>query len=633
MRLGTFTLSAIVSAVLMLGIGYTVPESRPIATPPKVPYGQNISRALSEPASLNAQGLPLRDVVRQLSYHHNVPVVLDYDALRAEGKTGGEPVNLVVSGASLRGLLQLVVRQVGVSYAIREDSIVITTIEALETDESQLVGKVYLLRPPLLDSLSLTEDTLADLITCTIAPQCWAQVGGPGELRVMPGALAVIQTPDIHDEIQFLLSQLENWQESSDSTSPIYLSSWDYQYRHINETLKRTGDVQFREAPLDEVCRHLSNEYEIPIVIDHQCFDEIGHRVDMPVTLNLRGVRLRTALREMLDQVQVPYSLLDGVITITTDHGHAEVLRAYLVADLLGTDGRSAGCNLVQTVTSLVDPNAWDFVGGPSSAKLIGDQILLICAEDMIHEEVELLLGEMRDALGQTAPFADGSGRTPMTRKIEAALRQPTSLKFEETLLDQVAGWVRETYDINVKFNYVRLDSFSVSADTRVTCNIRGKSLEEALREALRPLGLGIMVSDDMLWIQTAWECDNHSIRRYYDARQLVGADFGLLDQRTLSELIRRAVDFLESRSNEPRFIAIHNGILIAFEPRDAQRRIGRVLIYLTDNRQKLKREIEASDLSRDDLLKRLLQEIRANVDMDANIQVLRDEADRLRDE
>jgi len=616
MKLGSFTLSAIVSAVLMLGIGYLVPVSRSIVPTPTASVHKRIQQALAQPSTLTARNLPLRDVVARLSHRHQIPIALDYAALRAEGLTGNESVDLDVSRVPLRCLLHLVLRQVHLCYAIRDGAVIITTVEAWESENSKLVGKVYLL-PPSLSSRSVGEGELADLIRSAIPLQRWAELGDPSELRVIPGSLLVIQTPDIHDEIRDRLSQLDSWRESPDSASPVYLSTWDREQSTLIEKLKQTVDIKLHEASLEDVCRHLSNKHDIPIVIDRKDLADLGLTLDVPVTVDLHDVPLDTALRKMLGSLDLGYYLLGGGVIEIVDgaaHGDESFTRAYFVGDLMDPRGDGAAYGLIQTLTDFVNPVKWNLVGWPLSVDLMDGKLLLVAADRRTHEEMELFLGELRDRLDPATPFADGSGRTPMMRKIEAALREPASLQFEDTLLDQVADQIAKTYGISVRHGHVAFDPFTVSSNTRITCSVEGKPLEEALRDALRPLGGDILIRDDTLWLDSVSVCDAHRIRRFYDAAQLVDADFGLLDEQTLVVVVESAVELMEGRSNEPRCVAVHHGILIAYENRDTQREIGRILAHLKDNSQRLRSEIETLPSSRQDMVKRLLQEIRSHV-------------------
>src|SRR5262249_17299517 len=59
------------------------------------------------------------------------------------------------------------------------------------------------------------EDLLIKLITNTIAPQSWSDVGGQGTIQYFPLGLALVvnQTPDIQEQIADLLAALRRLQD------------------------------------------------------------------------------------------------------------------------------------------------------------------------------------------------------------------------------------------------------------------------------------------------------------------------------------------------------------------------------------------------------------------------------------
>ncbi|MCA9174758.1 MAG: hypothetical protein KDB14_09770 [Planctomycetales bacterium] len=58
-------------------------------------------------------------------------------------------------------------------------------------------------------------DTLIELITTTIAPDSWDEVGGPGAIEAFPTNLSLVvsQTQDVHEQISDLLDQLRRLQD------------------------------------------------------------------------------------------------------------------------------------------------------------------------------------------------------------------------------------------------------------------------------------------------------------------------------------------------------------------------------------------------------------------------------------
>ena len=58
-------------------------------------------------------------------------------------------------------------------------------------------------------------DSLIDLITSTVKPTSWDEVGGPGSIRPFPTNLSLVvsQTQEVHEEIVDLLEQLRRLQD------------------------------------------------------------------------------------------------------------------------------------------------------------------------------------------------------------------------------------------------------------------------------------------------------------------------------------------------------------------------------------------------------------------------------------
>ena len=65
------------------------------------------------------------------------------------------------------------------------------------------------------DSAQADFETLIDLITSTVAPDTWSEVGGPGKIHEYPAnlSLVVTQASDVHGEVSELLQQLRRLQD------------------------------------------------------------------------------------------------------------------------------------------------------------------------------------------------------------------------------------------------------------------------------------------------------------------------------------------------------------------------------------------------------------------------------------
>lgn len=98
------------------------------------------------------------------------------------------------------------------------------------------------------------------------------------------------------------------------------------------------GGLEFPDGtPLEEVVDYLRSEYEIEIVLDVTALDELGLGPDEPIQVNLRNVSLKSALRRMLEPLELTYVIDNEVLLVTTEEEALTKLavKVYPVADLV----------------------------------------------------------------------------------------------------------------------------------------------------------------------------------------------------------------------------------------------------------------------------------------------------------
>ena len=81
----------------------------------------------------------------------------------------------------------------------------------------------------------------------------------------------------------------------------------------------------------------LRDQHGIPIEIDKKALDNVGVGTDTPVTRNLKGISLRSALRLILKDLGLTYIIRDEVLLITSSEEAEKelVTRVYPVGDLV----------------------------------------------------------------------------------------------------------------------------------------------------------------------------------------------------------------------------------------------------------------------------------------------------------
>ena len=105
----------------------------------------------------------------------------------------------------------------------------------------------------------------------------------------------------------------------------------------IRKALDEPTNLEFVETPLTDVIDYLKDLHGIEIQIDNKALEDAATGTDTPVTRNLRGISLRSALRLMLGPLDLAYVIKDEVLLITTkEKADAElVTKVYPVADLV----------------------------------------------------------------------------------------------------------------------------------------------------------------------------------------------------------------------------------------------------------------------------------------------------------
>jgi len=105
----------------------------------------------------------------------------------------------------------------------------------------------------------------------------------------------------------------------------------------INNELQEDTALEFIETPLSEAVDFLKHLHEIEIQIDTKALEDVGIGTDTPITRNLKGITLRSALRLILRDMDLTYVIRDEVLLITTPEEAESQLatKVYPVADLV----------------------------------------------------------------------------------------------------------------------------------------------------------------------------------------------------------------------------------------------------------------------------------------------------------
>jgi hypothetical protein len=178
----------------------------------------------------------------------------------------------------------------------------------------------------------------------------------------------------------------------------------------IKDALKSPTQIEFVETPLSDVIDYLRDYHEIQIQFEEKALSEVGIGTDTPVTINVKGISLRSALRTMLRRLSLAFTVQDGMLCITTpeDAECQMETKIYPIGDLVlppnasgqSPDDQQADFDsLIDLLSTTVKPQAWDSVGGAGSISPYenGSALAIVVNQTQeVHEEIEDVLAKLR---------------------------------------------------------------------------------------------------------------------------------------------------------------------------------------------------------------------------------------------
>lgn len=176
----------------------------------------------------------------------------------------------------------------------------------------------------------------------------------------------------------------------------------------IKKALVSPTQMHFKDAPLRDVVDYLRDYHEIEIQLDKKALEDVGIGSDTPITVNLKSVSLRTALRLLLKEHGMTYIIQGGVLLITSPDGAQDHLETcvYLVGDLVlppnsteETQLDQGFDTLINVIKSTVKPTTWDSSGGAGSIVPFWNNLSIVVSQSQdVLEGVDLLLEKLRAA-------------------------------------------------------------------------------------------------------------------------------------------------------------------------------------------------------------------------------------------
>lgn len=320
---------------------------------------------------------PLRDVIDFLANQTQGPILFDQPEMDAIGIAADAPVTANDEG-TLHDVLSRILKAKGLSHIVRHDVVLITSAEAAAS--KYLQTRAYRLRR------RVGFDKLVDGITTTVAPDSWADVGGPASVAPLAvGGLLVRQSWAAHREIEKSFGDM-----LQPLAAPPVVGSTP-----LAKALAKSQPVEFLQVPLKDVAELFSEKLGVRVRMDEAALAEEGIPANTPVTMSSVNIPLGSALSLISEQYDLAWARDKGEIVISTPVAMEENM-AIARYGFQGLTSRPDARDVTEAIKSTILPSSWDDVGGPASLKAVAPGQVAIRHSDAAHREIEKLLATLQ---------------------------------------------------------------------------------------------------------------------------------------------------------------------------------------------------------------------------------------------
>jgi hypothetical protein len=393
-------------------------------------------------------------------------------------------------------------------------------------------------------------DHYISVIRALIEPATWDR--GAAYIAKLPGAIIVRHAPDVQKRIDNLIAEVQGlgigglgggsakpgvggpFQVAAEKPDPKGGKAEAgepaaTEPTAVERALAKPVKIEFIETPLKDVAEKLSKQTGLNVLLDAKAINDAGGTVDMPITRQLAGISLKSALRLMLSEHELNFIDVNNSTLMITSAAVAKesfVTRTYEVHDLLRpaskNDPGSPFDDIIDAITGIVAPTSWNDQGGAGSIAPFDTQLVISQTRE-IHEEIADLLVTIRQCRDEPGEYRDGGpgAHSGPEAKIYESLQKTLDLDYNETPLKDVAQ------HLNMHGPVIQLDARAItdaggSMDMPITFKVKNMRMETALREMLSQHELSYMIDHEVLLITSAAAAKEHVIMRLYAVGDLV---------------------------------------------------------------------------------------------------------------
>lgn len=470
--------SGLLGLSLVASLAFAEPEQPLQPAAPAAPAAETteaaILKQLQQSVTVEFKETPLKQALAELSTKTGTNIVINGRHLEDEGISLDHPVSQQLKDINAETALHLLLRPLGLRWVIQEEVVQITTYsEATDAEEHGIV-RVYdvsnLLRlakstgkpvpaaqpaaaqfsiPPGLKQAGdlvpgefegfyfhgprVTQHPpagehawLIDAIQTSTASSpgsseaLWMDIDGSGGTITLVGkSLVVSHTFQTQRKIAALLQALEvaYAQAPAARLFPVGSpgSSSLQTEAQILADLNKPAELKAVEMPLNEVLNVIATQLGHPVWMDQLSMDEEGIQPDEPVSVELNGVTLRSALKIILSRFGLVHTVWEGVLYVTTEHAEESMNYPRLAICHLGHHPKPLLDQVTESIQEHTGASWNDIDGVGGTISICPGGVLVIKQSESGLRSVEKLLDQLipkllqpRTPVEAEKPDADG---------------------------------------------------------------------------------------------------------------------------------------------------------------------------------------------------------------------------------
>ncbi len=385
----------------------------------------DIRKALSEPGGTEFIDTPLSDALVFLEDVTGTNFLLDRETLRKDGISELEPIDYVGDKVSFACELDRILEPLELRWFIQYGVVHITTMEAAE---ETMITRMYDVKAileygkkhhqdvvtgsgfplgwrnnfPGFETVDSPDAWLTDLVYAMVDGP-WVAIDGLGGMTFLIHENFVLRHSHRgHDLAAALFQTLTQLTKGKLPQNPIAIRPPHYphaQEEQIKKALAKVIDINSQKRPLNLFLAYIGEQLKIPVHLHKSALKENNIPYDKPVTLVLKNVTARSALKMALKPLGLREIVEDGRVFVTTveeseKHLYTKIhdLREMYPVGFYNEDLPSM---LMETTN--VPWLVIDGTGGQIMDPLEG--VLFVNQTEEGHNEVEAILAKLQIAL------------------------------------------------------------------------------------------------------------------------------------------------------------------------------------------------------------------------------------------